>query len=158
VVERYRDPRLRLLVNDKNLGVGASTNRGLATIGSEYVARLDGDGLSFPHRLAQQVAYLDDHPDVAAIGSQAVLIDVDGRRIGEFRRPTTELGIRWWRIFGSPVIQTSGSVWRKSTPSVISRRRSSRTRQSSFDAPYPAAPRAAGVSRAKRAEGLREPA
>lgn len=107
IVESYRDPRVRLLVNETNLGLAASLNRGLAIIASEYVARLDGNDLCFPERLACQVAYLDGHPEVAVVGSQATLIDVAGRRVGAMRRPVTELGVRWHRIFDSPLIHSS---------------------------------------------------
>lgn len=107
IVEGYRDSRVRLIVNDRNLGAGGARNRGLGAISSEYVVFLDGDDLCFPQRLARQVAYLDEHPDVAAVGAQARLIDIAGRTIGEVRRPVTELGIRWWRIFGSPLIHSS---------------------------------------------------
>jgi len=107
VLERYRDPRIRLLVNETNLGLAASLNRGLAVIASEYVARLDGNDLCFPQRLARQVAYLDAHPEVAVVGSQAIRIDVAGRRTGDVARPVTELGMRWYRIFGSPLIHSS---------------------------------------------------
>ena len=107
IVESYRSPRIRLLVNETNIGTGASANRGLAIIASEYVARLDGNDLCFPERLARQVAYLDAHPEVAAVGSQATIIDVAGRRIGELRRPTTEVGMRWHRIFGNPLVHSS---------------------------------------------------
>jgi len=112
IVERYRDSRIRLIVNDRNLGAGGARNRGLAAISSEYVACLDGDDLCFPQRLARQIAYLDAHPEVAAVGAQARLIDIAGRNIGEVRRPVTELGIRWWRIFGSPLIHSSAMVRR----------------------------------------------
>src|SRR2546430_6883445 len=88
LLESYRDPRIRLLFNHTNLGQGATRNRGLATIASEYVAMLDSDDLSFPERLARQVAYLDAHPEVAVVGSQAKLIDVTGRPIGHVSRPT----------------------------------------------------------------------
>ncbi len=107
IVESYRDPRVRLLVNETNVGLAASLNRGLAIIASDYVARLDGNDLCFPERLARQVAYLDAHPEAAVVGSQAALIDVAGRRIGEVRRPASELGMRWHRIFGSPLVHSS---------------------------------------------------
>jgi len=107
IVESYRDSRVRLLMNETNLGLAASLNRGLAIIASDYVARLDGNDLCFPERLARQVAYLDAHPEVAVVGSQATLIDVAGRRTGDMRRPVTDLGLRWQSIFGSPLIHSS---------------------------------------------------
>ena len=107
IVERYSDRRVRLLVNETNIGLAASLNRGLAVVDSDYVARLDGNDLCFPERLARQVAYLDANPEVAVVGSQATLIDVPGRRIGEVRRPASDLGMRWCRIFGSPLVHSS---------------------------------------------------
>jgi hypothetical protein len=107
IAESYSDPRVRVVVNETNVGLAASLNRGLTVIESEYVARLDGNDLCFPERLARQLAYLDAHPDVAVLGAQAALIDVSGRRVGNARRPTTELGIRWWSMFGSPLVHSS---------------------------------------------------
>jgi Glycosyl transferase family 2 len=107
VAASYRDPRIRLLANPTNLGAGASRNAGLAAIASEYVAELDGNDVAFPERLARQFAYLETHPEVAVVGGQAELIDVAGRRIGSFTRPTTDLGIRWCGIFQSPVIHSA---------------------------------------------------
>lgn len=107
VAASYRDPRIRLLANPANRGAGASRNAGLATIASEYVAELDGNDVAVPERLARQLAYLDAHPQVAVVGGQSVLVDVAGRRIGTFTRPTTDLGIRWCGIFQSPVIHSA---------------------------------------------------
>jgi hypothetical protein len=112
IVAGYRDPRLRVLVNETNVGPGASLNRGLATIGAEYVAHLDGNDLCLPERLARQVAYLDARPEVAAVGSQVALVDVAGRRIGELRRPVTVLGMRWHHMFGSPVVHSAATYRR----------------------------------------------
>ena len=107
VAASCRDPRVRLLANPTNLGAGGARNAGLATIASEYVAELDGNDVALPGRLAQQLAYLETHPEVAVVGGQAALIDVAGRRIGTFTRPTTDLGVRWCGIFQSPVIHSA---------------------------------------------------
>lgn len=112
ILEAYRDPRLRLIRNPVNLGPGGARNRGLAAITTEYVAQLDGDDVCLPRRLEQQVRYLDEHPEVAAVGAQAHLIDVRGRIIGEFRRPVTELGIRWCGVFQSPMVHSSAAYRR----------------------------------------------
>jgi GT2 family glycosyltransferase len=105
----YRDPRVRVIENSENLGTGRSLNRGLAVIRSEYVAKLDADDVCFPQRLARQVAFLDAHPDVAAVGSQAVVIDAEERRVRRLESwyETTEWGIRWRRIFQNPLIHSA---------------------------------------------------
>ena len=105
----YRDRRVRVIENSENLGTGPSLNRGLAVIRSEYVAKLDADDVCFPQRLAKQVAFLDAHPDVAAVGAQAVGIDAKGRRVRRLESwyETTEWGIRWRRIFQNPLIHSA---------------------------------------------------
>jgi len=107
VAASYRDPRIRRLANPMNRGAGATRNAGLAAIASEYVAELDGNDIALPQRLAQQLAYLEAHPEVAVVGGQSMLIDVAGRRIGAFTRPTTDLGIAWCGLFQSPVIHST---------------------------------------------------
>ena len=105
----YRDPRVRVIENSSNLGTGPSLNRGLAVIRSEYVAKLDADDICFPQRLARQVAFLDTHPDVAAVGSQATVIDARRRRVRRLESwyETTEWGMRWRRIFQNPLIHSA---------------------------------------------------
>lgn len=69
ILAQQTDPRLRVLTNPTNLGLTASLNRGLAEARGEFIARMDGDDISLPDRLAAQRAYLQRHPSVAACGS-----------------------------------------------------------------------------------------
>jgi len=73
------DPRLVLLVNPANLGMAASLNGGLALARGRYIARQDADDLSFPTRLQEQVAFLDQHPEVGLLSSHVQIIDEAGR-------------------------------------------------------------------------------
>lgn len=114
IAASYRDPRLRLLHNERNLGLVRSLNRGLSLCRGEYVARLDGNDIAFPERLAKQIAFLDAHPDVGIVSTQAVAIDVRGRRIrraswfnAAWRRPTGGLALEWYRAFDTPLIHSS---------------------------------------------------
>lgn len=68
ILESYRDPRVRLVTNERNLGIVATLNRGLELANGQYVARMDADDLSRPDRLARQVAYLEAHPEVGVCG------------------------------------------------------------------------------------------
>ena len=69
----------------------AALNTGLATIaggGYDYVARLDAGDLSLPGRFAAQMAFLDDHPGHAVIGTAIHYVDPDGRFLFDFHPPT----------------------------------------------------------------------
>jgi glycosyltransferase involved in cell wall biosynthesis len=68
-VQAIADPRLRLIRNPKNLGRAGTDNAALAYVQGEYLAKMDGDDICHPERLAKQVAYLDQHPAVNVVGS-----------------------------------------------------------------------------------------
>lgn len=64
-----KDSRIRIIYNEKNSGVAESLNRGLKLACGEYIARMDADDVSLPERLAVQVAYLLEHPNVSVCGT-----------------------------------------------------------------------------------------
>jgi glycosyltransferase involved in cell wall biosynthesis len=79
ILQSYRDPRIKVINNERNIGLTASLNKGLKIAKGEYVARMDADDVSFPHRLEQQKAFLDRNPRVAMVGSWAEVIDESGK-------------------------------------------------------------------------------
>lgn len=110
----FRDPRLRVVRNEANLGLTRSLNLGLAQIRSEYVARLDADDWSFPERLERQVAFLDANHEIGVVGAQAIAIDVRGRELKrvrwwhrEWQRASGGAAFEWYRMFDTPFIHSS---------------------------------------------------
>lgn len=77
-----RDARMRLARNDRNRGQVRSLNHGLSLASGECVARLDQDDACLPTRLGKQVAWLDAHPDAAAVGTLMTGMGPEGRRNG----------------------------------------------------------------------------
>jgi glycosyltransferase involved in cell wall biosynthesis len=59
-----------VVVHRENGGTAAAANQGLQLCRGEYVARMDSDDISMPHRLAAQVAFLDKNPQVGLVGAQ----------------------------------------------------------------------------------------
>jgi glycosyltransferase involved in cell wall biosynthesis len=74
-----RDPRLRVWVDEPNLGIVPSMNRLFGLARGEYVNRHDADDVSLPGRYARQVEYLDIHPEVGVLGTQVETIDEAGQ-------------------------------------------------------------------------------
>ena len=99
----YQDPRIRLIDNPENLNQTLSLNRGLSETRTEFVARMDADDVSHPHRLEKQMDYLWRHPDVVAAGTHLRFIDVQGKVIGKFEFPEDDLPLRWMQLFDCPV-------------------------------------------------------
>jgi len=86
IVRSYNDPRLRLVCNETNLGVPKTRNRGIQFARGKYLAFLDSDDWAYPERLSKQVAFLDSHPDYAAVGSWIKWMDEEGRSLRRIRR------------------------------------------------------------------------
>ncbi len=65
------DKRIKLIEVSRQ-GIAHALNAGLEMTGTDYVARMDADDQAMPERLQEQVTYLDTHPDVDAVSSQAI--------------------------------------------------------------------------------------
>jgi glycosyltransferase involved in cell wall biosynthesis len=73
------DPHDRFLIlHQENAGIAAAINHGLQYCDTRYVARLDADDVALPTRLAEQVAFLDAHGDVALVGTQVAPLGACG--------------------------------------------------------------------------------
>jgi glycosyltransferase involved in cell wall biosynthesis len=102
VLSAVRDPRLRLLRNEHQLGLAASLNRGLDQAQSRYVARLDADDVALPQRLESQLARIAATPSVAVVGTAVLDLDETGRVGTLHRNPVGTRAVRWLALFGSP--------------------------------------------------------
>jgi len=75
------DERVRVIARAHE-GLSAALNAGIGAARGEYIARMDADDLSVPHRLEKQVSYLDAHPACVAAGSWIEVVDETGQPLG----------------------------------------------------------------------------
>jgi len=115
VIESYTDPRIKLVDNPHNMGLAKTLNQGLSLAAGDLIARQDADDMSYPDRLRQQVEFLDSHPETALVGTQARIIDVEGRPTGlsYYDRCCEHESIRWDLLFGNSFTHTSVMFRRK---------------------------------------------
>ena len=107
ILASFDDARLRVLVNDRNLGLTPTLNRGIREARGAYIARQDADDLSDPGRLSAQVSYLEAHPEVGLLGCSYRRIDEAGRSLGLRPVPTDAVAIRWRLLFLSAFAHSS---------------------------------------------------
>ncbi|OGF35795.1 hypothetical protein A2303_04670 [Candidatus Falkowbacteria bacterium RIFOXYB2_FULL_47_14] len=69
IIESYNDPRIRLIINDTNLRLIATLNKGIDLARGEYIARMDADDISLPKRIEKQVDFMDKNPKIGACGT-----------------------------------------------------------------------------------------
>jgi glycosyltransferase involved in cell wall biosynthesis len=69
ILARYRDSRIRIVNNGRNLGLIATLNKGLDLARGALIARMDADDISLPRRLEVQHDYLRKHPEVGVCGT-----------------------------------------------------------------------------------------
>ena len=71
--ELTQDCRLKF-ISSNNHGVVAAMAAGYAKAQGEYIARMDADDISLPHRLSEQFNYLQKNPDIGIAGGQIKII------------------------------------------------------------------------------------
>ena len=106
-VEKFSDPRLRLLRLPANQGLVTALNAGLQEAQGKWIARQDADDRSRRDRLAKQARLISENPDAVLAYSQARLIDAHGLWRGRLRPPLEDAGLRWDFCFRNPIPHTS---------------------------------------------------
>ena len=82
----HEDERI-VVVTKPNGGIVDALNEGLKHCSAEYIARFDSDDISFPDRFARQLAYLEAHPECAAVGGAVEHMDEDGAPLAGLPQP-----------------------------------------------------------------------
>lgn len=94
MVESYNDPRIRLWKNETRRGFVDSMNLGLDMASGEYVAIMDSDDVSLPHRLARQVEFMDSHSGIGGCGSWVRVFGEDQRTTWKYPIEPNEVACR----------------------------------------------------------------
>jgi glycosyltransferase involved in cell wall biosynthesis len=101
-----REPRLRAFRLSRP-GLARSLNFAAAKARAPLLARLDGDDIAEPGRLAAQVETMRGRPKLGLLGSAAELIDSLGRPIGALDRPTSDAALRNFLRTGCAFVHSS---------------------------------------------------
>ena len=108
-----RDGRVRVIRNDRNLGLTRSLNKGLSLTEGEWIARMDCDDISLPGRFEAQVAFFERHPEAAMVGVAWKEMSADLERTIRVMRPPTEYDRIRRRILAHNVLCHSAVMMRR---------------------------------------------
>jgi glycosyltransferase involved in cell wall biosynthesis len=106
VLRRYSDLRIRLF-RQQNQGLAATLNRGIELAKGRYVARQDQDDISYPERLARQVAYLDRHPSCALVGTWADIWRENASTGRQHRHASDNATLQYELLLNNPFVHSS---------------------------------------------------
>ena len=115
ILEAYakRDKRMRV-VHQKNMGIVSTLNKAIDLSKGKYLARQDGDDISFLTRFEQQIAILDAREDVVLVTGSFEVIDEQDEYLYREVIPTNDRDIKRAMYLRNPI--GHGSVmFRKST-------------------------------------------
>src|SRR3954454_12759599 len=82
VLDRFADPRLRVVRFDDNIGLMPAYNALVDNARGEIIAQLGDDDVCLPDRLRRTVAVFDAHPAAGFRPGDAIIIDAEGRETG----------------------------------------------------------------------------
>ena len=118
VIRSYNDPRIRLFVNDRNIGGAASYNRAVKATRGEWLVNLDADDWIAPNKAERQLAFAASDPGLDVIGTYLTLVDAEGNRHpeadaieGAYNRPNAVERLDTWFLC-NPLARSSSMVRR----------------------------------------------
>ena len=104
------DTRIRVINNVKNINFGAVQQQLFEEAKGEYLAFAHGDDIYKPERLAKQVEYLDNHPNIGLLSSNYYAF---GKMEHDIIRSSSDHDIKSYLLSGTAMLMSS-TVLRRS--------------------------------------------
>lgn len=86
VLETIQDERLKIYKNEHNLGMVGNWNRCLELATGEYVKLICADDMIHKDAIEKEAKMMYKHPTVNLVESDTTLVDINGKKTGQFRR------------------------------------------------------------------------
>ena len=107
ILRQFNDPRIRIYSDGQSRGLPNRLNEAIVKANGQYFARMDGDDVSYPRRLDEQVAYLRARPDIDLVGAGMMIFDDQGVVVGKRIPPVSHELICRRPYSGFPVAHPS---------------------------------------------------
>ena len=117
IISSFDDQRIKIINNDKNLGLAASLNIALQIARGKFIARLDADDICNKGRLKKQYNYLQENPQIKILGSACNIINESGIHLGEWSVPCSPDEVLVASLEYNPFVHSSVIFCRESAKS-----------------------------------------
>jgi glycosyltransferase involved in cell wall biosynthesis len=109
IIQSYNDPRIRLIQNSQNKGIPYTRNIAIREARGKYLVLMDADDIASPKRIELQVAYLENHLEIDAVGSYYIkFTETSKKKIAPpFISPKD---LQMMMIFFDPIANPSSTV------------------------------------------------
>ncbi len=98
------DPRIKVIRNEKNLGLIKTLNAGIAAAKGKYIARMDADDVSRSERFEKQISFLEKNLNVGVCGTWMYMIH--NKKVYKHRYLTSD-SIKSALVFNNPIVHPS---------------------------------------------------
>ena len=120
IIEEYAyiDNRIHYIINDRNIGLAQSLNKGIGLIDTKYICRMDADDIALPDRIEKQVNFLKKNPEIDLLGCNTLYIDQYDNIIGQANDIFEEHNyikeaMKYINVFKHPTLIGKTDVFRK---------------------------------------------
>lgn len=83
IVRKIKDSRVRIYEDNQNKGLPHRLNQIVKYAYGKYLARMDADDIMHPKRIEIQLKFLENHPDIDVVGTNAYVIDYENNILGK---------------------------------------------------------------------------
>ncbi len=113
IVKTYlrKDKRIKLLTNEKNLGIAGNMNKGILSCNGDFIAILDGDDWAYEDRIERQVEVMKD-PQIVLCSGYMDICDEDLNFQTTREYPVTDTKIRKAMVRYDPISHPA-SMWKR---------------------------------------------
>lgn len=116
IVLNRQDARIKLVKNERNMGLIHTLNRGMSMARGRYIARMDADDIATQTRIECQLKYMVSHPGVGVCGTWSRTFG-DVQESWETRYPTAHDDIVAHMIFNTALSHPTVMFDREEFPS-----------------------------------------
>ena len=104
---KRKDSRIKVFLNEKNLGVVESRNKLINLSKGKYIAWLDSDDIALKNRFEVQIKFLEEHPEIGMVGAYPIIIDENSKKTGKWWFETDPQKLKIELFFHSPFLSSS---------------------------------------------------